>query len=430
MVWVEKYRPKKIADLIVSDSILDQISKWIDLWKEGTPVKKARILYGPPGVGKTTTVHVIANELGWPVVEMNASDLRNRDSMKRIALMASIYGDLTTIGENRSGPNKIVLIDEADNIFEGRSRQSGGDTGGISELAKIIKSTRNPIVLTMNEYYEFRRKSSASEIINEALNIEFLQYKRRNDTDYKQFRMKLLARINQILREEGIKIGQSQIMDIVERNENDIRGILNDIESIRDYGQGGASSQADVGYRDSAQNIYKAISTTFKSQDYNKVLRTLYDKDFTTEDYMMWIDQNLPDEAQEPKDLMDAYEVLSRADRLVGRVFKKQHYAFKMYAEEMSAGVSVMIKEKNEHYVKYKFPEIIKSMSRMREARRSREQLLMKLSVAAHTSKRKTRDYFWFYSYLATRDKKFLEGIEKMLQLSDKEVARLKKSGK
>lgn len=430
MVWVEKYRPKKIADLIVSDGILNQISKWVDLWKEGTPVKKAMILYGPPGVGKTTTVHVIANELGWPVVEMNASDLRNRDSMKRVALMASLYGDLTTIGEGSSGPNKIILIDEADNIFEGRSRQSGGDTGGIGELAKIIRSTRNPIVLTMNEYYEFRRKSSASEIINESLNIEFLQYKRRNDADYKQFRMKLLARINQILREEGIRIDHNRIMSIIDRNENDIRGILNDLEAMRAYGQGTGTSDSDVGYRDSAQNIYNAISVTFKSNDYNRVLRTLYDKDFTTEDYMMWIDQNLPEEAPEPRDLMDAYELLSRADRLVGRVFKKQHYAFKMYAEEIAAAAPVMIKEKNQHYVKYKFPEIIKSMSRMRETRRSREQLMLKLSAAAHISKRKTRNYFWFYSYLALKDRKFIDEIERMLQLSDKEIARLKKSKK
>lgn len=428
MVWVEKYRPQKISELILPDSILDQISRWIDLWKEGTPVKKSLILYGPPGAGKTTTVHVIARELGWPVVEMNASDLRNKDSMKRIALMASLYGDLTSIGEGASGPNKIILIDEADNIFEGRSRQTGGDSGGISELARIIRSTRNPIVLTMNEYYEFRRKSSANEIINESTNIEFVQYRRRNDNEYKQYRMKLMARIGHILREEGVHINQNQVLNIVDRNENDIRGMLNDLESLRDYGQGTFPADVDLGYRDSAQNIYNTVHVTFKSGDYNKTLRTLWDKDFTTEDYMMWLDQNLPDEAKDPKDLMDAYDLLARADRLVGRVFKKQHYAFKMYAEEMSAGVAARISEKNEHYVKYRFPEIIKSMGRLRESRRSREQLLAKISAVAHTSRRKTRDNLWFYSYLASKNGKFLSDMENMLQLSEKEIARLKKT--
>lgn len=426
MVWVEKYRPRKISDLIVSDSILQQISNWIKLWNEGTPVKKAMILYGPPGVGKTTTVHALANQLGWPVVEMNASDMRNRDSMKRVALMASLYGDLTTMGETQHGPNKIILIDEADNIFEGRSKSTGGDTGGISELARIVKSTRNPIILTMNDYYEFRRKSGASDIINNSLNIEFLQYRRRNDTDYKQFRMKLFARISHILREESVNISQGQITRIVDANNNDIRGILNDLESMRDFGTG-PISDLDIGTRDSSENIYNAISTTFKSGNYEQVLRALNDKDFTTEDYLMWIDQNLPEEAPEPEDLMRSYDLLSRADVFIGRVYKKQHFAFKRYAEELAAGVSVMINDRNPHYVKYKFPTLIMSMSRMRESRRSRNNLFSRLSAISHTSRRKVRDYFWFYTYLATRDKKFLADLSGRLDLSEKEVTHLKK---
>lgn len=423
MVWVEKYRPSRTSELIVSDGILEQVSKWVDLWNEGTPVKRALILYGPPGVGKTTTVHVIANEMGWPVVEMNASDLRNRDSMKRIALMGSLYGDLTKIGEGKPGPNKIILIDEADSIFEGRSKESGGDTGGISELAKIVRNTMNPIVLTMNDYYDFRRKSGASEIINSSLNIEFLQYKRKNDSDYKQFRMKLFSRIGQILRSEGVDISQKRIIDIVDRNDNDIRGILNDLESLRGYK---SQNDPDIGARDSSENIYNAISATFKGGSYDNILRKLYDKDFTTEDYIMWIDQNLPEEAQEPRDLMNAYDILSRADRMVGRVFRKQHFAFKMYAEEMAAGVPVVIRDRNTHYVKYKFPEFIKSMGRLRESRRSRNSLITKLSAIAHMSKRKTREYFWFYPYVVSRSKSIASEMSTRLDLSDKEIAFLK----
>lgn len=427
MVFVEKYRPKKIEDLIVSDRILEQISGWIDRWTDGTPVKRAMILFGPPGVGKTTTVHVIASQMGWPVVEMNASDMRNRDSMKRVALMASLYGDLTTIGAESRGPNKIILIDEADNIFEGRSRESGGDSGGISELARIVRGTRNPIVLTMNDYYDFRRKSGASEIINNALNIEFLQYKRRNDTDYKQFRMKLFSRISQIQRAEGLTIPQNRVMEIVDGNENDIRGILNDLESLRDYGQGTGGS-GEIGSRDTTENIYSTISSTFKSGDYNGVLKRLYGKDFTTEDYLMWIDENLPDEAKEPEDLMKAYDLLSKADRYIGRVYRKQHFAFKMYAEEMAAAAPVMISEKNQHYVKYRFPEFIKSMGRLRDSRRSRQHLMTKLSAGAHTSIRKIKENFWFYSYLGKKNRKVLSEMEERLQLSEKEVLKLKGS--
>lgn len=43
---------------------------------------KAALLSGPPGVGKTTTVQVVCKELGYDLVEFNASDTRNKTLLK------------------------------------------------------------------------------------------------------------------------------------------------------------------------------------------------------------------------------------------------------------------------------------------------------------------------------------------------------------
>ncbi|MDA8143921.1 MAG: AAA family ATPase, partial [Thermoplasmatales archaeon] len=205
MNFIEKYRPQNSSELIVSPRIISEIRNWIKLWKEGTPVKKALILYGPPGTGKTTTAGVLAKEMNVPIVEMNASDQRNADAMKRIALMASLYGDLSQIDTEESGFSKIILIDEADNIFEGRSRETGGDSGGLTELSRIISRTMNPIILTMNDYYAFRRKSSARDIINNSLVIEYRQYKRKGDNEYKLFRSRIIERIREIASKENLR---------------------------------------------------------------------------------------------------------------------------------------------------------------------------------------------------------------------------------
>ena len=41
------------------------------------PKQKCALLYGPPGLGKTTLAHIIGATAGYNVVEMNASDDRS-----------------------------------------------------------------------------------------------------------------------------------------------------------------------------------------------------------------------------------------------------------------------------------------------------------------------------------------------------------------
>ena len=422
----EKYRATSVSELIISHRLLEEISGWIRLWREGTPTKRALILYGPPGTGKTTLAHVIAGESGVPVIEMNASDTRNSESMKRIAKMASLYGDLTVADDNAIGFNKIILIDEADNIFESRSKSGGGDTGGVTELARIVPGTMSPIILTMNDFYGFRRKGPARDIINNSLAIEYRQFRRKNDLDYKSFRQRLSERLMFIADREGM-IYRPEIIDLlISRNRDDIRAILNDAIAMMPY-RDDAGATAEAGSRDVVRSIYDVISSTFKGRSYEQVLTQLMDKDFATEDYLMWLDKNLPSEATELSDLASAYDLLSLADDFVGRVIKKQHYAYKGYAEEIAAGLSTAIGKFNEKYVKYEFPSYIMKMSRLRDVRESRKTALARVSRLTHSGFRRTADNLWFFKEFSKNDEN-LDIIVDQLNLSEKEVSILKKA--
>lgn len=421
MSWADLYRPKSVSELVISASSLKEISQWLDRWKEGVPLKKSLVLYGPPGVGKTSAALAIAHDLGYPLVEMNASDQRNRDSMKSIALMAALYQDISA-NFGMENQKKIILIDEADSIFEGRSSETGGDTGGLSELLKVIQRTKNPIILTMNNYYEFRRKSAGKLILDSSTVIDFVPYKRRNDTDFKNFKIKLNRRIYDILQAQNVKVDQRYVNEIIEKNGSDMRSILNDLESLRD-----GSGSSGVSVRDSQTSIYNVMQDTFRSGDYSKVLRDLYDKDFQAEDYLMWIDKNLPFECTNDMDLVKSFDLISLADIYIGRVMKKQHYAFKGYAEELAAGVSFSITDRNKHYVKYEFPSYIMQMSRLRERRNARKSLSLKTGKLTHMSARSAMEYLWFYSIMERHSSDFGKHLSEKLSLTEPELGIIRK---
>ena len=100
---VEKYKPASCKGIIGQQgdrSNMNKLKNWLMDWnknhlntggKKGAAKPapwgvandngawaKCALLSGPPGVGKTTTSYLVATELGYDVVEMNASDTRSK----------------------------------------------------------------------------------------------------------------------------------------------------------------------------------------------------------------------------------------------------------------------------------------------------------------------------------------------------------------
>jgi len=101
-MWVEKYRPKRLDDVVGQEHVIVHLKEVV--------VRRAKIhmlFSGPPGCGKTSVAYALANELGVPILELNASDERGinviRERVKKFAF---------TAGE------KIILLDEADSMTD------------------------------------------------------------------------------------------------------------------------------------------------------------------------------------------------------------------------------------------------------------------------------------------------------------------------
>ena len=153
MTWTEKYRPKKFEDLKGQDMAIDKIKAFVKYFGTG---KKALVLHGPPGTGKTTFAYVMANEINSEIFELNASDIRNQAKLQEILRPAIEQKSLTKKG-------KIILVDEVDGI-------SGYyDKGGILELVRLIELTSYPVIITANDVWNkklspLRKKSELVQL--------------------------------------------------------------------------------------------------------------------------------------------------------------------------------------------------------------------------------------------------------------------------
>ena len=89
-LFTEKYSPKKLDDVIGNDDGRKEMKTWA-LEFERNKIQKPLLIYGPPGIGKTSAVRALAREMEWTLVETNASDVRDPESLRK------------AIGENSRG---------------------------------------------------------------------------------------------------------------------------------------------------------------------------------------------------------------------------------------------------------------------------------------------------------------------------------------
>ncbi len=99
------------------------------------PEDKVILLSGPPGAGKTTLAHIIARHCGYRVLEVNASDDRNAETLS--AKIRSATQTRSLIGSSK--PNCLV-IDEIDGAMGGEDE--GSSRGAINVLVDIIKRAK------------------------------------------------------------------------------------------------------------------------------------------------------------------------------------------------------------------------------------------------------------------------------------------------
>lgn len=370
--WAEKYRPKTLDVVVGNPTAVAELRKWAAAWQRGRPEKKAILLQGPPGIGKTSATLALANEMGWSVVEMNASDSRNAEAIRKIATRGALLQTFSDTGEflrTAQGGRKLIILDEADNVF-GRE-----DKGGIAAIVEMIQQSRQPVALIANDYYALTRRSSSLKRLCKTIKFQGIH----------EDAMKNILRT--IASREDVDVSSDVLDVIVQRAAGDLRSAINDLESLA-IGKRTVASEATraLGYRDREITIFPAIEEILRSGDARRARDAARELDESPEDLILWVDQNLGHEFSRLDDLVRGYESLSRADIFLGRARRRQSYGLWSYASElMSSGVAMSRKGRGRGG-QLEFPYYLIQMARSRAQRGARNSLARKLAVYLHVS--------------------------------------------
>lgn len=360
--WTVKYRPKSLTKVLGNKDTIQIFVDWVKSWDKGLPKKRAAFLYGPPGVGKTVVVEVVANDFGMELVEKNASDYRTEEAINQFAGLASRFGSLF-------GGKRIVLLDELDGLM------GTADKGGVKATTDVIKTAQCPIVLTANTAYDPR----FSNLRTYCLLLEFKKPPTGEVAKHLKF----------VCESEGIQADENALKFIAQRSEGDVRSAVNDLQALA---QGKKKlSYEDVswlGYRDRQDTIFNVLRMIIYGKTCASAKHAVNMADMDIDMLFEWIYENVPDHMTDPHDLASAMDALSIADVYRGRIRATRDWSFTRYVVDyMAAGVAMARRNsKVSGWIPFKFPSRIQMLSRSRADRAIQLSIGNKIKRKCHIS--------------------------------------------
>ncbi|XP_059981041.1 chromosome transmission fidelity protein 18 homolog isoform X5 [Lagenorhynchus albirostris] len=315
-LWVDEFAPQRYTELLSDDFTNRCLLKWLKLWdlvvfgrerptrkprpsveparggKEATasskwkshgqvleemleaeldpsgrPRQKVALLCGPPGLGKTTLAHVIAQHAGYSVVEMNASDDRSPEAFRtRIEAATQMESVLGTGGR----PNCLV-IDEIDgaptaainvllSVLDRQGRQEaepGGPavpTGGGRRRRAEGGILMRPIICICNDQFV----PSLRQLKQQALLLHFPP----------TLPSRLTQRLQEISLRRGMRPDPGALAALCEKTDNDIRACINALQFLHGRGQRELSVQAvqttRIGLKDQRKGLFSVWQEVFQ----------------------------------------------------------------------------------------------------------------------------------------------------------------------
>ena len=251
LLWVQKYRPQRVADSILPEITKKSFQKFVD--DKNIP---NLLLTGSPGTGKTTVAKAMLEELGCDYIVLNAALNRGIDLVR---------SEISTFASSISltGGRKYIVLDESDYLTPEAQASMRNLIETFSKNCGFIFTCnfKNRIITPL--------RSRLSE-------VDFAIEKTEKPKLAAQFFKRTLA----ILKNEEVEFDQKVVAKVIEKHFPDFRRILNELQKYAGNG-----------------TIDEGIFVDFKQESLDALFDLLKSKNFT--EMRKWCADNSDQDANE-----------------------------------------------------------------------------------------------------------------------------------
>ncbi len=294
-MWTEKYRPESLEEMVGNEEARGKFMAWVKKWRPGV---KAALLVGPPGTGKTTTVHLVAEKMGLQLVELNASDARTKEKLTKKVGEAIASTSLF-------GGTSLIFLDEVDGLA-GRA-----DYGAVDFIKDAVKRSESPVVMAANDpdSDEVRKLGSATTRI---------EFRRPAHAEVER-------RLRSIAQKERAVETEEEISKIAEAANGDLRAAINFLQS-------GIPAR-----KDEELTASESINGFFNATEEKSALRALRAYPGQPREKLRDIFVAVSRSRVHEERKAGALEALSKADVLLGEMMRGKDWRLLRYLDPMLA---------------------------------------------------------------------------------------------
>ncbi|KAI0689101.1 DNA replication factor C large subunit [Cytidiella melzeri] len=224
-LWTDRYAPRTLKEICGNKGQVEKLQMWLHDWsdslkcgfkkpgKNAMNTSRAVLITGPPGIGKTTSAHLVAKLEGYTPIELNASDARSKKLVENSTNISNTSLDGWMGGSEQTNVAGVTITNKSCLIMDEVDGMSAGDRGGVGALVALIKKTKIPIICIANDKGALKLKPLISHTFN-------LTYKR---PEANAIRSRLLS----VAFKEKMKIPANVVDQLVLGSQSDIRQVLN-----------------------------------------------------------------------------------------------------------------------------------------------------------------------------------------------------------